>query len=166
MRTRFLLGLMLGAILAGCGGGAHGHWTDPGSRLVDGIWIGPQITCPPARDECGVISRGAQVALSDAERSQVVQVEWVSLPGHFVTDGGEQRTPQPHFGLVTWVAALVTLKDGGARAVGLGCQLEYAQSGGFDGLASECHPTTLGDWQDGAVPPNLPLVVTPAFQAP
>jgi hypothetical protein len=67
----------------------HGHpllhqvWghdrTDPGARLVDGIWIGPQIACPPARDECGVISSGARAALSDAERSQVVQVEWVSL---------------------------------------------------------------------------------------
>jgi hypothetical protein len=166
MPARALLGLMLGAIVAGCGGGAHGHWTDPGARLVDGIWIGPQIACPPARDECGVISSGARAALSDAERSQVAEVEWVSLPTHFVTDGGEQRTPRSQFGLVTWVAALVTLRDGGERAVGLGCQLEYAQSGGFDGLASECHPATLADWQDGAVPPNLPLVVTPASQAP
>jgi hypothetical protein len=155
---------MLGAIVAGCGGAAHGHWTDPGARLADGIWIGPQIAYPPARDECAVISRGAQVALSDAERSQVTQVEWVSLPSHFVTDGGEQRTPRSMFGLVTWVAALVTLRDGGERAVGLGCQLEYAQSGGFDGLASECQPATLTDWQDGAVP--LPLVVTPANPAP
>jgi hypothetical protein len=166
MPARALLGLMLGAIVAGCGGGAHGHWTDPGARLVDGIWIGPQIACPPACDECGVISSGARAALSDTERSQVVQVGWVSLPTHFVTDGGEQRTPRPHFGLVTWVAGLVTLRDGGERVVGLGCQLEYAQSGGFDDHASECHPTTLIDWQDGAVPPNLPLVVTPASQAP
>ena len=166
MPARALLGLMLGAIVAGCGGGAHGHWTDPGARLVDGIWIGPQIACPPARDECGVISSGARAALSEAERSQVVQVEWVSLPTHFVTAGGGQRTPQSLSGLVTWVAALVTLRDGGERAVGLGCHLEYAQSGGFDGLASECHPATLTDWQDGAVPPNLPLVVTPASQAP
>jgi hypothetical protein len=166
MPARALLGLTLGSILAGCGGGAHGHWTDPGARLVDGIWIGPQIACPPARDECGVISRGAQVALSDAERSQVVQVAWVSLPSHFVTDAGEQRTPQPYFGLVTWVAALVTLKDGGERAVGLGCEFRHAQSGGFDDLDSECHPATLTDWQDGAVPPNLPLVVTPANPAP
>jgi hypothetical protein len=164
MPARALLGLMLGAIVAGCGGGAHGHWTDRGARLVDGIWIGPQIACPPARDECGVISSGARAALSDAERSQVVQVAWVSLPSHFVTDGGEQRTPQSLSGLVTWVAALVTLRDGGERAVGLGCQLEYAQSGGFDGLASECHPATLTDWQDGAVP--LPLVVTPTNPAP
>ncbi|HZL14795.1 MAG TPA: hypothetical protein VFC97_01675 [Verrucomicrobiae bacterium] len=164
MPARALLGLVLGAILAGCGGGAHGHWTDPGARLVDGIWIGPQIACPPARDECGVISRGAQVALSDAERSQVVQVAWVSLPSHFVTDAGEQRTPRPNLGLTTWVAALVMLKDGGERAIGLGCELRYAQSGGFDGLASECHPATLTDWQDGAVP--LPLVVTPANPAP
>ena len=164
MPARALLGLVLGAILAGCGGGAHGHWTDPGARLIDGIWIGPQIACPPARDECGVISSGARAALSDAERSQVVQVAWVSLPSHFVTDGGEQRTPQSLSGLVTWVAALVTLRDGGERAVGLGCQLEYAQSGGFDGLASECHPATLTDWQDGAVP--LPLVVTPTNPAP
>jgi hypothetical protein len=113
-----------------------------------------------------VISSGARAALSDTERSQVAQVAWVSLPSHFVTDGGEQRTPRPRFGLVTWVAALVTLRDGGERAVGLGCELRYAQSGGFDGLASECRPATLADWQDGAVPPNLPLVVTPAYQAP
>ena len=99
MPARALLGLVLGAILAGCGGGAHGHWTDPGARLVDGIWIGPQIACPPARDECGVISSGARAALSDAEWSQVVQVEWVSLPTHFVTDGGEKRTPRP-----TWAS--------------------------------------------------------------
>lgn len=164
MPARALLGLMLGAIVAGCGGGAHGHWTDPGARLVDGIWIGPQIACPPARDECEVISSGARAALLDAERSQVVQVEWVSLPSHIVTDGGEPRTPQPGFGLVKWVAALVTLRDGGERAIGLGCELRYAQSGGFDGLASECHPATLTDWQDGAVP--LPLVVTPANPAP
>jgi hypothetical protein len=111
-----------------------------------------------------VISRGAQAALSDAERSQVAQVEWVSLPSHFVTDAGEQRTPRPGFGLVTWVATLVKLRDGGERAVGLGCELRHAQSGGFDGLASECHPATLTDWQDGAVP--LPLVVTPANPAP
>jgi hypothetical protein len=155
---------MLGAILAGCGGVAHGHWTDPGARLVDGIWIGPQIACPPVRDECAVIANGAQVALLDADRSQVVQVAWVSLPSHFVTDGGEHRTPMPGLGLVTWVAALVTLKDGSERAVGLGCQLEYAQSGGFDGAASECHPAMLTDWQDGAVP--LPLVVTSANPAP
>jgi hypothetical protein len=166
MPAHALLGLVLGAILAGCGGGAHGHWTDPGARLVDDIWIGPQIACPPPRDECGVISSGARAALSEAERSQVVQVEWVSLPTHFVTDGGEQRTPQSHFGLVTWVAALVTLRDGGERAVGLGCEFRYAQGGGFDGLASECHPATLTDWQDGAVPPNLLLIVTPAPQAP
>jgi len=83
-----------------------------------------------------------------------------------MTDGGEQRIPRPHFGLVTWVAALVTLRDGGEQAVGLGCQSEYAQSGGFDSHASECHPATLTDWQDGAVPPNLPLVVTPANPAP
>jgi hypothetical protein len=44
------------------------------------------------------------------------------------------------------------------------CQVGYAQSGGFDGHASECHPATLTDWQDGAVP--LPLVVTPANPAP
>jgi len=156
MPARALLGLMLGAIVAGCGGGAHGHWTDPGARLVDGIWIGPQIACPPARDECGVISSGARAALSDTERSQVAQVAWVSLPSHFVTDGGEQRTPRPRFGLVTWVAALVMLKDGGERAVGLGCELRYAQSGGFDDLDSTCRPTTLADWQDGAVPPSFP----------
>ena len=164
MPARTLLGLMLGAILAGCGGGAHGHWTDPGARLVDGIWIGPQIACPPVRDECEVVASGARTALSDAERSPVVQVAWVSLPSHFVTDGGEQRTPQPGFGLVKWVAALVTLRDGGVRAIGLGCELRYAQSGGFDSLASECHPATLTDWQDGAVP--LPLVVTPTNPAP
>jgi len=80
MAARPLLGVVLGAILAGCGGGGHGHWTDPGARLVDGIWIGPRIACPPARDECGVISSGARAALSYADRSEVIQVAWVSLP--------------------------------------------------------------------------------------
>ena len=80
MPARALLGLMLEAIVAGCGGGAHGHWTDPGARLVEGIWIGQPMACPPVRDECGVISSGARTALSVAEQSQMMQVEWVSLP--------------------------------------------------------------------------------------
>ena len=120
------------------------------------MWIGPEIACPPARDECATISSGAQAGLSDAERSQVDQIVWVSLPTHFVTDGGEPRTPRPRVGLVTWVAALVRLKDGGERAIGLGCEFRYAQSGGFDDLTSECHPTTLADWRDGPVPPSFP----------
>ena len=164
MPARALLGLVLGAILAGCGGGAHGHWTDPGARLVDGIWIGPQIACPPARDECGVISSGARAALSDAERSQVVQVEWVSLPSHFVTDAGEQRTPMLTFGIETRVAALVTLDGRRERTVGLSCYFPYYTSGGLDLSAANCTPATLTDWQDGAVP--LPLVVTPTNPSP
>ena len=165
MRTRLHLAVVLSVIaLAGCGGGTHGHWTDPGARLVDGIWIGPQIACPPARDECGVISSGARAALSEADRSQVVQVEWVSLPSHFVTDAGEQRTPMLTFGIETRVAALVTLDGGRERTVGLSCYFPYYTSGGLDLSAANCTPATRTDWQDGAVP--LPLVVTPTNPSP
>lgn len=166
MPARGLLGLMLGVIVAGCGGGAHGHWADPGARLVDGIWIGRQIACPPARDECGVISSGARAALSDAERSKVVQVEWVSLPSHFVTDGGEQRTPRLTYGIDTWVAALVTLDDGRERAVGLSCYFPYTTSGGLVLSAAKCTPAKLADWQDGAVPAGVPRLVTPGNPIP
>lgn len=158
MSTRALLGLMLGAIVAGCGGGDHGHWTDAGARLVDGIWIGPQIACPPARDECAVISNGAQAALSDAERSKVVAVEWVELPTHFVTDAGEPRTPRLNYGIETWVAALVTLDGGRERAVGLSCYFPYKTSGGLELSTAKCTPAKLADWQDGAVPPPSGIV--------
>lgn len=156
--AQILLGLMLGAIVAGCGGADHGHWTDPGARLVDGIWIGPQIACPPARDECGVISSGARAALSDAEWSKVVQVEWVELPTHFVTDGGGARIAGLGHGIETWVAALVTLDGGHERAVGLSCYFPYDPSGGLAVSAAHCTPAKLVDWQDGAVPPPPGIV--------
>jgi hypothetical protein len=166
MPARALLGLLLGAIVAGCGGSSHGHWTDPDARLVDGIWIGPQTACPPARDECGVISTGARAALSDAERSKVVAVQWVELPTHFVTDAGEQRTARLGYGIETWTAALVTLDGGHERVVGLSCYFPYNTTSDLELSLATCTPAKLADWQDGAVPPNLPLVVTPASQAP
>lgn len=154
---QFLLGLVLGAIVAGCGSGAHGHWTDPGARLVDGMWIGPQVACPPARDECAAITSGARAALPENERPQVVQVAWVGLPTHIVTDGGEPRTARLSYGIDTWEAALVTLDDGRERAVGLDCYFPYTTAGLLEVSAANCQPTTLADWQDGAVPPSFPL---------
>lgn len=150
-----LLWLLLGA-LAGCGAGAgHGHWADPGVRLVDGIWIGPQVACPPAPGECETIASGARKALPAADRSRVAQIAWVSLPTHFVTDGGEQRTPRLGVGLSTWVAAMVTLEDGSTRVVGLGCT--FLSTGGvFDYINSGCGPGELRDWRDGGVPPSYP----------
>jgi hypothetical protein len=149
-----LLGLMLGALVAGCGG-SHGHWTDPGVRLVDGTWIGPQLACPPARDECGAISSGARAALSDAVREQVAQVAWVSLPTHFVTAAGEERTAHLGYGIETWTAALVTLDDRRERVVGLRCYFPYTTDGGIDLSVATCTPAELTDWQDGAVPSGM-----------
>jgi hypothetical protein len=156
--------LALGVVLAGCGGGPtsagrppqHGHWTDPGARLVDGLWVGPQIACPPARDECAAIAAGARAALSDADRAEVLQVGWVSLPTRFVTDGGERRTPRLTVGIDTWAAAVVTLGDGRERAVGLDCYFPHSSAGRLDVSAASCKPATLADWQDGAVPPSFP----------
>ena len=157
---------MLGTAVVGCGGvahgptdpggGAHGRWTDPGARLVDGLWIGPQIACPPARDECAAITAGARSALSDAERAEVAQVQWVSLPTHFVTDGGERRTPRVAVGIDTWAAALVTLGDGREHAVGLDCHFPYTSAGQLELSGAGCKPATLADWRDGAVPPSFP----------
>jgi hypothetical protein len=168
---RALVGLLLATVVVGCGGGAngttdpgggaHGRWTDPGARLVDGLWIGPQIACPPARDECVAISTGARSALSEAERAEVARVQWVSLPTHFVTDGGEPRTARLAVGIDTWAAALVTLRDGRERAVGLDCYLPHTSGGRLETSAASCRPAALADWQDGAVPPSLPPVVVP-----
>ncbi len=154
-QARGLLGLLLGVIVAGCGGMPAGHWTDAGTRLVDGMWIGPQIGCPPARDECVAIAIGGQLGLPEAERSQVKQVAWVSLPTHFVTSGGEPRTPRVRWGIDTFEAALITLADGRQRVIGLGCMLGYTSNNVLSGDAS-CQPTTLTDWQDGAVPQSYP----------
>ena len=153
--ARALLGLWLGVIVAGCGAAPAGHWTDPGTRLVDGKWIGPQIGCPPARNECAVIAIGGQLGLPEAERSLVKQVAWVSLPTHFVTDAGEPRTPRINWGIDTFEAALITLSDGSQRVIRLGCMFGYASYGVLSGDA-RCQPTTLTDWQDGAVPPSFP----------
>jgi hypothetical protein len=155
MLARGLLGLWLALVVAGCGSGPAGHWTDPGTRLVDGMWIGPQIGCPPTRDECVAIAIGGQLGLPVAERSQVKQVAWVSLPTHFVTNAGEPRTPRIQWGIDTLEAALVTLADGSQRVIGLGCVLPYTSNGVLTGGAS-CQPFTLTDWQDGAVPKTYP----------
>jgi hypothetical protein len=144
--ARGLLGLWLGVVVAACGG-AHGHWADPDVRLVDGMWTGRQIACPPARDECATISSGAQAGLSDTERSLVAKIVWVALPTQFVTDAGEPRTPRSHVALATWVAALVTMKDGRERVVGLACE--------FWRVPARCDPSTLADWRDGAIPPSF-----------
>ena len=132
-RARGLLGLWLGAMLvAGCGGGgAHGHWTDPDARLVDGVWIGSPIACPPVRDECAPIEDSARGGLSDADAARVARITWVSLPTRFVTDEGQTVMPGRHVGIWTWAAALVTLDDGAERVVGMLCMFSY--SGGDDG---------------------------------
>ena len=141
-------------VVAGCGGGAHGHWADPGARLVDGMWIGPQIVCPPARDGCASISSGAQVGVSDTEPSQVVQIPWVSLPTHFVTDEGEPRSPARGVGIVTsppcrrrWIANATAWS-------GWVANLLHTSDGPVAGSAAKCTPVPLSDWQDGAVHPR------------
>lgn len=158
-RALGLLRIWLGVVVAGCGsgGGTHGHWTDPGARLIDGMWIGPQTTCPPG-GSCAPITDAARAGLSDTERSQVVRIARVALPTHFMTDEGEPRAPSPGVGIVRWAAALVTLADGRQRVVGLGC------------WAEKCEPMSLPDWQDGAVwpsgtqgPPGHPRIVPPAY---
>lgn len=153
--ARGLLGLWLGLVVAGCDSVSDGHWTDAGTHLVDGTWVGPQIGCPPGSNECAVIAVGAQRGLPEAERSQVTQVSWVSLPTHFVTNGGEPRTPRIRWGVETFEAALVTLADGRQRVIGLSCELSYVRIGVLSGDSS-CQPTTLTDWRDGAVPPSFP----------
>jgi len=153
--ARALLGLCVGLVVAGCGSGPGGHWTDPGTRLVDGMWIGPRIGCPPARDECAAIAIGGKLGLPETERPLAKEVAWVALPTHFVTDGGEPRTPRLNWGIDTFEAALVTLSDGRQRVVGLSCMLGYTDNGVLSGDAS-CQPTTLTDWQAGVVPPSFP----------
>lgn len=142
--------------MAACSFGGGAHWADPGARLVDGLWIGASILCPPGPSECTVVETAARKALPPEERMQVAQVERVSLPTHFVTAAAEPRTPRPGVGISQWEAVLVTLGDGSQRAVGLGCRLVYDGSGAFDDLDSECLPADLRDWQDGAEPPSFP----------
>jgi hypothetical protein len=158
LRTRrsVVIGLWLGALLGGCGGAPHGHWTDPGARLVDGMWIGPPITCPTARDECAVVASAAPEGLSAAERSQIVKIAEVEPPSHFETDGGEPRTPLGRIGIRTFAAALVTLDSGRERVVGLNCQFPYGRDGQLRSSDAECMPMELVDWRDGAVPPSFP----------
>ena len=148
-RALGLLGLWLGVmIVAGCGGGGvHGHWADPDARLVDDVWIGSQIGCPPARDECAAIEDGARAGLSDADAGRVARIAWVALPTRFVTDGGETLAPRRHVGIATWAAALVTLDDGAERVVGLLCQFSYSGDGGRLNAGASCAWQPLPDWQ-------------------
>lgn len=154
MIRRAVVTLLLAVVAAGCGAPAVGHWTDPGVRLVDGVWIGPAMDCP-TRDECPMIARGAMAGLSDADRSQVAQVQWVSLPTSYVTANGEPRTPRPNVGVRTWAAALVTFGDGRERVVGLSCGFGRTSDGNLAPNAS-CDPAELIDWKDGVAPPSYP----------
>jgi hypothetical protein len=120
------------------------------------MWIGPQVGCPPARGECPAITGGALEGITDAERSRVAQVVMVQLPTHFVTAGGQPRSPRLHEGIGEFAAALVTLDDGSQRAVGLECLFPYNPDGTVQASRAHCGPARLRDWQDGAVPPSFP----------
>ncbi len=153
-RARGLLGLWLGVmmVVACGGGGAHGHWTDPDAHLVDGVWIGSPIACPPLSDECALIADSARAGLSDADAARVARITRVSLPTRFVTDGGKIFAPGPHYGIWTWAAALVTLDDGAERVVGMLCMFAYSGDDGRLIADARCAQQPLPGWEDGSVP--------------
>jgi hypothetical protein len=119
---------LLALLVVGCGG-VRGQWEDPGARLVDGTWIGPNVGCPPARAECRAIEDAARAAVWTPDGPPIAGVAWVDLPRHFVTDTGERRTPRGRVGILTLTAALVTFADHSQRVVGLSCHFPYDSDG-------------------------------------
>jgi hypothetical protein len=80
-RARGPLWRGLVGLVAACGGGViHGHWVDPGVRLVDGMWIGPRAGWSPIREGVrGHLEHGTSRAIrgSGAHR---IEILWVALP--------------------------------------------------------------------------------------
>jgi hypothetical protein len=113
--------LIVGVVATSTDPTTHGHWTDPGTRLVDGLWVGPAIACQPEQADCAAVAIGAREALAFWEQGQVAQIQWVTLPSQFVTDVGEPRSANTSWGILSRVAAIVTFDDGHERSVGLQC---------------------------------------------
>jgi hypothetical protein len=128
-----------------------GHWSGDGSHVVDGYWMGAEVSCDPASaDECGAAIRAAETALG-VDPNTVVKSS-VAFPPSWVRGNGEivlgtvTGPWQPRF-------AIIDLAAGPRRVVGFTCR--GAGSNSPDGTVASrtsCKPIALDEYRVGSSP--------------
>lgn len=159
MGVRKSLGLLpILLLIAACRiGPASPGWQGPEVHLVDGAWIGTEVTCAADDLECRTVIDLALKALQPDVRARVTRAVLATLPTEFVTATGETRSAHIIAGIAARKAVVIDLADGSRRVIGLWCHLPYSGNGG--GLIvrdASCDIGPLDYWLDGNAPPSYP----------
>jgi hypothetical protein len=162
MRIRPSLGLLpVVAMIAACGvgTGAPGNpgWQGPEVHLVDGTWIGTEVSCGADDLECRTVIDLTMSALQPDVHARVTRAALATLPTEFVTATGETRSAHISAGILIRKAVVLDLAGGTRRVIGQWCHLPYSGNGG--GLIvrdADCDIAPLDYWLDGNAPPSDP----------